>query len=158
MPFTPIANGESGASVRQKLNQALTRLTNVDFQSVTAGPFVLGLSTPTDIPGVTLTSKVLPGENNAYEATFNCSRSQTGSNPWTYRIVYESAPAVFSIAQLQLVSTTGNIISLSAFIPSLPVGRIIKVQKSKTGMAASNDTSLNHILIIKGINTNNIIP
>jgi len=137
----------------------LTNRTKIDFQSITAGSFALNSATFTDIPGVTLTTKTTGGESNLYEATFNCSRTQTGGNPHNYRIVYESAPAVFTSAQLQsLASSTGDVISITASIPALPAGRIIKVQKQKVGMAASTDTSLNHILMIKGINTNNIIP
>lgn len=136
----------------------------VDFQSITAGSFALNSATFTDIPGVTLTTKTVGGESNVYEAKFNCSRSVTGSNPHNFRVVYESAPAVFTSAQIQTITIPAlsvgvtDIVTIIASIPALPIGRIIKVQKAKVGMAASTDTSTNHVLTITGRNTNNIIP
>lgn len=139
----------------------MARIIPVDIQVATAGSFALNSATFTDIPGVTLTTKAVAGQSNIYEVEFTCNHSQVGTNPHNFRIVYESAPAVFTPIYTQnslLFAGEQHNMTLIARVPTLPAGRIIKVQKAKVGMAVSTDTSTNHILKIRGTNDFNIIP
>jgi hypothetical protein len=135
----------------------------LDLQTITAGSFALNSATFTDIIGVTLTTKTNGGESNVYQVNFSCNHSQTGTNPHNFRIVYESSPGVFTqvpgaLQSASLFAGENHSMNLIGQTPAMPVGRIIKVQKQKVGMSASTNTSTNHVMNIRGTNSNNIIP